>query len=74
MLSNCVNGKNGVVMFSDVFKKLHCFRAIKLFECQKNIFGMPIRYAQDSIAISDHKQYITIQYNIHDTKSCELPK
>ena len=51
---------------------MYWFRAIKLFECQKkNTFG--IRNTQYSIALSVHKTTNCIQYNIHDTKSCELP-
>ena len=39
MLSNYVNEKN-TYMFSCIFQKLYWFRAIKLFECHKNTFGI----------------------------------
>ena len=56
-LSNCVNEKNvvyGYVLFSYVFQMFRRFRAIKLFECQKNTLG--IRNTQYSLAMSVHKQ------------------
>ena len=52
-------------MFSCVFQKLYWFRAIKLFECQENTFG--IRNTQYSIPLSVHKQpnVFNTTYTIH---------
>ena len=73
VLSNCVNAKN-VYMFSYVFQKYYLFRAIKLFICQKK--KKYIWNAKYSIQHRIDRSQTTkcIQYNIHDTKSCELPK
>ena len=71
VLSNSVNAKN-LYMFSYVFQNLCWFRAIKLFECQKKKYILHTKYTiQHSIERSQTSK--CIQYNIHDTQSCELP-
>ena len=69
MLSNYVNEKN-TYMFSCIFQKLYWFRAIKLFECHKNTFG--IWNTQYSITLSVHKQpsVFNITHTIHSRVNC----
>ena len=59
-------------MFSYVFQKLLWFRAIKLFEFQTKYIWNTKYTIQHSIERSQTTK--SIQYNIHDIKSCELPK
>ena len=71
VLSNSVNEKN-VYMFSYVFQKSCWFPAIKSFKCQKKKNIWNAKYTiQHRIECSQTTK--CIQYNIHDTKSCELP-
>ena len=65
-LPNCVNDKKCAY----IFKKSFWFRTIKLCECQKKCIWNTKYTIQHRIKRSQSTK--SIQYNIHDTKSCEL--
>ena len=71
MLSNCVNERRCACIFI-CLSKLCWLRAIKLFECQTNTFG--IRNTQYSIALSVHKKQnvLNTTYTIESRVNCPI--